>query len=503
MKSNLLRRLAALILSALIGVSLLPSLAFADGKAADIKVYMTISDEGALAKAKDGSPMAWKEVTVSDIDEDGLFSFDEALVAAHGQYCLSGVNGYGTSITEYGVSVNRLWGVDASPNYLFFINGQGLNTGVGDDYVSDGDYLTASILSDLVFWSDRIASFDHYRLDVDGRYVTLNLKGHLGMAWSDEEKVDSPFSDIEIIDVNGKSYGKTDENGSLRIRLEKGTHILTAQGTVEGIVTSNQLQPSFHDEEGNAVYAKRVSEEEAESTFLVAFTEADYTDGPYPIDEIQYIDYYDWIDMVDEDEFTGHTLRSNQLINNCPIIAPVCIVNIALASIKSEAVQSLLDSYRLADYRTAQQTQILDLVTRAQAGIFKAETSSDVQSVLQETLAKIAAVKTAAQLTSEERAAEAKKVKATQVKGVKVKADKKKATVTWTKNSKTFTGYQIQYKKAGSKATTVTISKSTASRILKKLTSGKQYTFKVRGFKKIAGKNVYGKWSAVKKAKIK
>ena len=31
----------------------------------------------------------------------------------------------------------------------------------------------------------------------------------------------------------------------------------------------------------------------------------------------------------------------------------------------------------------------------------------------------------------------------------------------------------------------------------------KKYTFKVRGYKKVNGTTVYGKWSAAKKAKIK
>ena len=47
---------------------------------------MTISDKGELATANDGSAMAWKEVKVTDRDNDSNYSFDEALVAVHETY---------------------------------------------------------------------------------------------------------------------------------------------------------------------------------------------------------------------------------------------------------------------------------------------------------------------------------------------------------------------------------------------------------------------------------
>lgn len=91
------------------------------------------------------------------------------------------------------------------------------------------------------------------------------------------------------------------------------------------------------------------------------------------------------------------------------------------------------------------------------------------------------------------------------VKIKKAKPAKKKVTLTWTKDSKA-AGYQIYmskkknsgYKKIATikKAGKVTYTK-------KKLTSKKNYYFKVRSYKKVGGTYVYGKFSTVKRAKVK
>ena len=89
------------------------------------------------------------------------------------------------------------------------------------------------------------------------------------------------------------------------------------------------------------------------------------------------------------------------------------------------------------------------------------------------------------------------------VNGLKVKNNKKDtAKVSW-KKVKTASGYQLQYdttkkfnnpKKKLTKKKTVTI---------KKLKKKKTYYFRVRAYRTVDGKKVYGKWSSVKKVKIK
>ncbi len=86
------------------------------------------------------------------------------------------------------------------------------------------------------------------------------------------------------------------------------------------------------------------------------------------------------------------------------------------------------------------------------------------------------------------------------VKSITVKAGSKKATVKYTAVTGA-TGYQIYYKqsgKSGKKLTTTSLSKT-----IKKLKSGKKYTFKVRAYVTGNGKTYYGSWSKNYYKKIK
>ena len=145
-----------ILLALMMAVTFIPTLAFA-ADAGTITVYMTVSDQGQLAKAKDGSPMAWKEVNVKDTDRDGHYTYDEALAAAHDAYYEGGAAAGYNSGTG---AVKKLWGVENGGNYLFYINDKGLTTGVTVDTVTKGDYLTASINADTKYYSDWYSTFD-------------------------------------------------------------------------------------------------------------------------------------------------------------------------------------------------------------------------------------------------------------------------------------------------------------------------------------------------------
>ena len=93
--------------------------------------------------------------------------------------------------------------------------------------------------------------------------------------------------------------------------------------------------------------------------------------------------------------------------------------------------------------------------------------------------------------------------KINKIKGLAVKNQKKlKVKATWKKLTNV-SGYQIQYapNKKFKKAKSKTV-KSTSVTI-KKLKKKKTYFVRVRAYKLVDGKKVYGKWSVVKKVKIK
>ena len=87
--------------------------------------------------------------------------------------------------------------------------------------------------------------------------------------------------------------------------------------------------------------------------------------------------------------------------------------------------------------------------------------------------------------------AAAKKLK---VRKVTVKAGKRKVTVKWTK-AKGASGYQLQYRLKTKKKWTTLKKTVKRKRVVKKLTKGKKYQFRVRPYTKIAGKQYYGKWT--------
>ncbi len=201
-----------------------------------IDVNITVSNQGVLAKAKDGSAMAYKEVTVTDADSNGRITVDEALKATHELYYTDGKNGYETYTSpEYGMSVTKLWGV-STDNTLFFVNGKGISTGVGDDEVKSGDSLYASVNADNTNYADWYTYFDETGKTVcQDEEITINLKGFQGMSGGTADNV----AGVKVgIWKDGKFQQKgdavTDSDGNAKVSFsETGTYVVTASGTVK------------------------------------------------------------------------------------------------------------------------------------------------------------------------------------------------------------------------------------------------------------------------------
>ena len=108
--------------------------------------------------------------------------------------------------------------------------------------------------------------------------------------------------------------------------------------------------------------------------------------------------------------------------------------------------------------------------------------------------------------TTEEKPTEAtteEKTKPKKVAKLKLKAMySRKLKVTW-KKEKSIDGYQIVYATDKKFKNKKVKSCKTAEIVLKKVKSNKTYYVKVRAYRKINGKKVYGPWSKVKKIKIK
>ncbi len=108
------------------------------------------------------------------------------------------------------------------------------------------------------------------------------------------------------------------------------------------------------------------------------------------------------------------------------------------------------------------------------------------------------------EVTTEEKSSEATiEAMPKKVTKLKLKAlHSRKVMITW-KKEKTSKGYQIVYATENKFKNRKVKSCKTAGIVLKKLKINKTYYIKVRAYRKINGKNVYGPWSKVKKVKIK
>lgn len=285
------------------------------------EVTFTLNNKGSFAVDKDGDLVVVRPVTVTDLDDDKYLTYDEALVAAHNAYYEGGAEA-GYACVSY---VTKLWGVETS-NTLFMLNGEGIPTGVTADTVKTGDVLYASVNADAAYYADWYTQFA--KSDIEATTaddITVTLTGHLGMAYTDEAKEFVPLEGIQIGYLKDGEFkaiegAVTDENGNATFKLEEtGSYLLTAEGTVEDVVTDYNLMML-----GNNMPPYGTMDFQTYESF-VAYTEADYGDGPYPAAEVKYIDFYEEAAEGSENRYAWqdlHYLKSNQLIADCPIMAP-------------------------------------------------------------------------------------------------------------------------------------------------------------------------------------
>ena len=207
-------------------------------EAADpVTVSFTVSEKGVLAKTSDGKAAVELPVTVTDVNSDGILTFDEALVALHEAYCAEGADGYKTVTT----SVTKLWG-KAVTGPIFVKNDKVLTKAVNysTSTVAEGDKLYAASVEDTVDLSDCLSRFDKTEVTVDeGKEFTLTLKA-AGEYWSGNRDTYlnaygisvGTWEDGSFKAITGK---KTATNGSVTLSFsEAGTYIVTANGILIG-----------------------------------------------------------------------------------------------------------------------------------------------------------------------------------------------------------------------------------------------------------------------------
>lgn len=220
-------KIKSLILSAVVltACTVFAPVAWADDSA---KVYVTICDDkGSLA-------IAQEEVIVTDIDNDGVLTINDALYHAHEKKYSGGASsGYSTAKTEYGVGITKLWGVENGSGYGYYVNNKAAMS-LGDT-ISTGDYINAFVYTDTVMFSDTYSFFNANNLDVSaGEAFTLTLSADTyDENWNPVVK---PISGARITIDGVKSEYTTDENGKVTITIDNAKSFIISAFSDDEII---------------------------------------------------------------------------------------------------------------------------------------------------------------------------------------------------------------------------------------------------------------------------
>ncbi len=219
------RAFAALLLSFLLS-GLLGLQVFAEEESAEsVYVYVTICDEnGALVLARE-------EISVRDLDGDGVYTIDEALYCAHEAKYTGGADGYASEETAYGLSLTKLWGVENGGSYGYYHNNASPRSLA--DPVKAGDAVNAFVYTDTDAFSDTYCFFDETHVAVSGdEKLTLTLYSYTyDEAWN---TVTVPVSGA-VITIDGKATGfVTDAEGKVTLSFD-GTGYCVVSAVKDGM----------------------------------------------------------------------------------------------------------------------------------------------------------------------------------------------------------------------------------------------------------------------------
>ncbi len=194
-----------------------------------INVYVTISNRDLM--------LIQEEVEVKDIDNDGALTINDALYAAHEDGFEGGAAaGYASSLTQYGLSLSKLWGVENGGNYGYYVNS--VSAWSLTDAIKEGDFVDAFVYTDTTAWSDAYSFFDKRtgELDLD-KENTVELT--LSYAGFDESynSVTLPVKGA-VITINGSpTEFVTDDEGKVTITIEDaGEYWISATSETQTLV---------------------------------------------------------------------------------------------------------------------------------------------------------------------------------------------------------------------------------------------------------------------------
>ena len=211
-----MKRFVATLLALVMIISVTPVLA----DETDVTVYVYVSKYGEIQTAEAATKMAYVSVPLSGKES---YTVDDALFEAHKLYCPDGEEGYASSVGDWGLGVDVLWG-DTSYNFGYYINGS-TSTLLGDA-VSDGAYIDAFIYENI--YTEKYSAFNLPEKEVD-RDEEFELE--LSQLTYDENWNPSySLCSGATATVNGETTEYvTDENGCVALSFSQpGRYIVSA-----------------------------------------------------------------------------------------------------------------------------------------------------------------------------------------------------------------------------------------------------------------------------------
>lgn len=223
------KRLLSLLLALTMALSLVTTGAWAAGQDS-IRVTVTIAIRGGIVVGKNNTLMAQVPVTVTDLNSDGKFTYEEAMKAAHKAYCADGEDGFATS----GGWATMLWG--ETDGVGGFYRNNTMTATVDKETIQNGDALTAFSYADTTNWSDKYSFFDQDTVSVKtGETLTLNLKKQ-----GYNEAATPANAALVTVDNAGAFHElnvTTDDKGDATLSFDKaGTYVVSAYGNEDVLV---------------------------------------------------------------------------------------------------------------------------------------------------------------------------------------------------------------------------------------------------------------------------
>lgn len=219
------RWIAALLLScmlcALLGVHALAE----EASAETVYVFVTVCDENGK------QVLAREEITVRDLNGDGVYTIDETLYCAHESKYAYGASGYASEETAYGISMTKLWGVENGGGYGYYLNH--VSSQSLADPVQTGDAVDVFVYTDTENFSDTYCFFDETHVAVSGDdRLTLTLYSYTyDENWN---TVKTPVAGASIT-IDGKPTAfETDKDGKVTLSFD-GTGYCVVSAIKDGM----------------------------------------------------------------------------------------------------------------------------------------------------------------------------------------------------------------------------------------------------------------------------